>query len=263
LITSPLTRFAVLAVGGAAALSIAGCHTTTTQNPATSPPAVTAPTTPEASPPAAPAPATTTPAPANEAKVWGKISSVTGNTVQVTEQEKGKDVGHKTVNFTPTTKVTEDTKGALSDVTQGSCVTVRPTVEEPQAGAPITAKSVHVKPAVDGKCEAMRNADKPEKKSLVQGTVASVEGNTINLTSTDASGSTSQKAVTVDDKTSYLKQSDATSAAITAGKCLAARGTQDANGALEATHIKVKAANPDGSCGGHPKGEEHQEHQEH
>jgi len=245
----------VFAVGGAAALSIAACQHTTTQNPATSPPAVTAPTTPEASPPAAPAPATT-PAPANEAKVWGKVSSVTGNTVQVTKQEKGQDTGHTTVNFTPTTKVTEDTKGALSDVTQGSCVTVRPTVEEPQAGAPITAKMVHIKPAVDGKCAPMRNADKPEKKSLVQGTVASVSGNTINLTSTDATGNTSQKAVTVDDKTRYLKQNDATSAAITAGKCLAARGTQDANGALQATHIKLKAANPDGSCGGQPKGQE-------
>jgi len=193
--------------------------------------------------------------------VWGKVSSVTGNTVQVTKQEKGKDTGHTTVNFSPTTKITEDTKGALSDVTQGSCVTVRPTVEEPQAGAPITAKFVHVKPAVDGKCEPMRNADKPEKKSLVQGTVASVEGNTINLTSTDANGSTSQKAVTVDDKTQYRKQGDATSAAITAGKCLAARGTQDGSGALQATHIKLVPANADGSCGGHPKG--HEQGQEH
>jgi len=194
--------------------------------------------------------------------VWGKVSSVTGNTVQVTKQEKGQDTGHTTVNFTPTTKVSEVTKGALSDVTTGSCVVVRPTVEEPQAGSPITAKSVHVKPAVDGKCEGIKNQDKPEKKSLVQGTVASVSGNTINLTSTDASGTTSQKAVTVDDKTQYRKQGDVTSGAIAAGKCIAARGTQDPNGALQATRIKLLPANADGSCG-HPKGEEHQDHEEH
>jgi len=258
LTTSLLNRFAVLAVGGVTALSVAGCHQQTTQTPAQSPPAAASPTSAEASPPAAPAP-TTTPAPANEAKVWGRISSVTGNTVQVTEQEKGQDKGHSAVSFTPQTKIVEDTKAALSDVTAGSCVIVRPTAEEPQAGAPITAKFVHVKPAVDGKCEPIKNQDKPEKKSLVQGTVASVSGNTINLTSTDASGATSQKAVTVDDKTMYRKQGDANSAAITAGKCIAARGTKDASGQLQATKIKLVPANADGSCGHKEKGE-HQEH---
>jgi hypothetical protein len=150
---------------------------------------------------------------------------VSGNAIQVTQEENG----NATVDFTPSTKVTEVTAAALTDVTAGSCVTVWPTKEESQAGQPITASSVRVSPAVDGKCPQGKESapgstgpapsgsptTAPAKRPAVRGAVASVAGNTINVTNTDANGSTSQTAVMVDDKTKYTKQGAATSQSIT------------------------------------------------
>ncbi len=163
-----------------------------------------------------------------------------GNAAQVTQQN-----GNATVDFTGSTKVTETGPAALTDVTAGSCVSVRPQ-EGGQGGQPITAASVRVRAAVDGKCPQARDSG---KRPGGQGSVASVAGNTINVTSTDANGNTTQTAVTVNDKTRYNKQTAADTQAITAGKCLAARGTQDGGGALQATTIDLRPAH-DGKCAG-------------
>ncbi|MDR3654523.1 MAG: DUF5666 domain-containing protein [Mycobacterium sp.] len=244
-----LARFAVLAVTGAAALSLAACGSSNTSSSTSSPS------------PAAGSPAPTSSAPANgEAHVSGLIAAVSGNAIQVTREN-----GNATVDFTPSTEVTEVTAGALTDVTTGSCVTVRPSHEEPQGGQPVTAANVRISPAVDGKCPQAKESvpgsgpgsttpapsptTAPAKRSAVQGAVASVAGNTINVSSTDASGNTSQTAVAVNDKTKYTKQASSTSQAITAGKCIAARGTKDGSGALQATTVNLRPAN-DGKCGG-------------
>ena len=172
-----------------------------------------------------------------------------GNAAQVTRQN-----GNATVDFTGSTKVTEVTPAALTDVATGSCVSVRPQ-QGGQGGQPITAASVRVSPAVDGKCPQGRESapgsttPAPAKRSAVQGAVASVAGNTINVTTTDASGNATQTAVTVSDKTKYSKQAAADTQAISAGKCLTARGTQDSAGALQATTIDLRAAH-DGKCAG-------------
>jgi hypothetical protein len=166
---------------------------------------------------------------------------VSGNAIQVTQQENG----NATVDFTESTKVAEVTPAALTDVTTGSCVTVRPGHEESQGGQPITAATVRIRPTVDGKCPQAKAA----KRSTVDGSVASVTGNTINVTGTDASGNTSQTAVSVNDKTKYTKQASATGQAITAGKCIAAWGTKDGSGTLQATTVDLRPAN-DGKCHG-------------
>ncbi|WP_322861276.1 DUF5666 domain-containing protein [Mycobacterium europaeum] len=251
--TPLFTRVAVVAVAGTTALSIAACGSSNKSSPpSTSTSTVTSTTT-------SPVPA------AGEARVSGLIASVAGNSVQVTQ----KDNATATVNFTATTKVTEVTPAALTDVTAGNCVTVRPT-NEGQGGQPVTAASVKVSPSVNGTCPKPKAAapggspgpapsgaptPPPAKPAPVQGSVASVTGNTINVTGTDPSGNTTQTAVTVDDKTRYTKQSSATTDAITQGKCLTARGTKDNSGALQATSINVRAAN-DGKCAG-PAGPPH------
>lgn len=241
------TGLAILAVSGAIALSIAACGSSNKSSPTSTASATGGSTT------ASSAPAS------GEVHVSGLIASVAGNAIQVTQEENG----NATVDFTSSTKVTEVTAGALSDVTAGSCVTVRPTGEESQGGQPITAASVRVSPAVDGKCPQGKESASgstgtapsgspttaPARLTAIQGSVASVAGNTINVTSTDASGNTSQTAVTVDDKTRYMKQTAATSQAITQGKCLAARGTKDDSGTLQATTIDLRPAN-DGKCWG-------------
>jgi hypothetical protein len=234
--TSRLARFAIITATGVTALSLAACGSSNTSSPTTSP---SSPSTAVASP-------TTTssaPAPNGETRVSGLIASVAGNAAQVTQHES--DRGNATVDFGGSTKVTETSPAALTDVTAGSCVSVRPQ-EAGQGGQPITAASVRVSPAVDGKCPQAKESG---KRSGVQGSVASVAGDTINVTSTDASGNTAQTAVTVSDKTKYHKQVAADTQAITAGKCLTARGTQDSSGALQATTIDLRAAH-DGKCAG-------------
>jgi len=249
--TRLLIRLAILAVTGAAALSIAACGSSNKSSPTTSPSSTASSTG---------SSATTSSAPANgEAQARGLIASVSGNTIQVTHEENG----NATVDFTPSTKVTEVTAATLTDVTAGSCVTVRSSKEESQAGQPIIASSVRVSPAVNGKCPQGKESapgstgpapsgpptTAPAKRSAVRGAVASVAGNTITVTSTEANGGTSQTAVTVDDKTKYTKRGATTSQAITQGKCLAARGTKGSSGTLQATTIDLRPAH-DGKCGG-------------
>jgi hypothetical protein len=177
---------------------------------------------------------------------------VAGNAAQLTRQD-----GNATVDFTGSTKVTEVTPAALTDVATGSCVSVRPQ-EGGQGGQPITAASVRVSPAVDGKCPQGRESapgsttPAPATRSAVEGAVASVAGNTINVTSTNAGGNATQTAVTVSDKTKYTKRGAANTQAISAGKCMTAKGTRDSGGALQATTIDLRPAH-DGKCPGEAK----------
>jgi hypothetical protein len=230
-----LARFAILTATAVTALSLAACGSSNTSSPTTSHSAASstaAPTTTSAPPPSNGA-----------ARVSGLIASVTGNAAQVTQQN-GQN-GTTTVTFTGSTKITDVTPAALTDVTAGSCVSVRPQ-DHGQGGQPITAASVRLRTAVDGKCPPAKDA---WKRPGVQGSVASVAGNTINVTGIDANGNTTQTAVTVNDKTKYSKQVAADTQAVTAGKCLTAKGTQDANGALQATTINLRPAH-DGKCAG-------------
>jgi hypothetical protein len=203
----------------------------------------------------------TSPAPAQgEARVSGLIASVAGNSIQVTKE----DNTNAGVNFTSTTKVTEVTPATLNDVTQGSCVTVRPT-KDIQGGQPATAAFVRVSPSVNGTCPPGKQSGQgstsapppgsptPAKPKPLRGSVASVTGNTITVAGTDASGNTTQTPVTVDDSTKYSKMTTATPDAITQGKCLNARGTMDNGGTLQATTINLRPAN-DGKCPGKPEG---------
>jgi hypothetical protein len=196
------------------------------------------------------------PAPAQgEAQVNGLIASVAGNSIQVTKD----DNTNAAVNFTSTTKVTEVAPATLSDVTSGSCITVRPTTEI-QGNQPVTAASVRVSPSVNGTCPPGKASGQgstttppsgsapPVKPKPVRGSVASVTGSTITVAGTDTSGNTTQTAVSVDDKTKYSKLTTATPDAIAQGKCVNARGNLD-GGALQATSIKLRPAN-DGKCGG-------------
>ncbi|BBX61062.1 hypothetical protein MSAS_02360 [Mycobacterium saskatchewanense] len=244
--TPRLTRFAILTVAGATALSVAACgssNNASQTSTSTSTSTVTSTTT-------APAPAQ------GEAKVSGLIASVAGNSIQVTKQ----DNTNATVNFTSTTKITEVAPATLSDVTSGSCVTVRPTKEQAQ-GQPVTAASVRLSPSVNGTCPQPKAgpgastappsgppSPGPAQPKPLQGSVASVSGNTITVAGADGSGNTTQTAVTVDDKTKYSKLATATPDTITQGKCVTARGTTENGGALQATSINVRAA-VEGKCG--------------
>jgi uncharacterized protein DUF5666 len=249
--TARLTRFAILAVTGAAALSVAACSTSNDTKPTTS-----------ASPPGS---STISPSPSASAKgkdrIHGQIASVSGNAVQVTQE-----TGTATVDFTPSTKVTEVAPAQLTDVTAGSCIKARPTsASAPASSGAITAEFVTVSQAVDGKCPQPKApagasstpppattppSDTPSAPRSVRGTVASVADNTITVTATDANGNPSQTTVTVTDTTKYHKKTPTDAQALAQGKCISARGNKDDAGTLQATTITVKAAD-NGSCPQH------------
>lgn len=204
-------RFAILAVTGVTALSVA----------ALSLPA---------------------PAHAQDDRVIGPIASVSGDTFQVTRPN-----GNATVGFTDATAVTEALPAQLGDVTVGNCIKAGPTNEGATAGGgTITAEWVSISAAVDGKCtqRPASSSAAPRPYRGVRGIVDSVVGNTVTVTRADGTGNAT---VTVTDTTHYHRRVSSDTHAIAAGKCAVARGDTDSNGVLQAAKITVWAPTG-GSC---------------
>jgi len=231
-----LTQLALVAVIAAVALGFAMCHSKgTASNSNTGKPTVTA-IPPSPAPSAAPsAPPSSAPAPPPVAKdyVEGLVQSVSGGTIQLRTR-----TGSATVDFTPSTRVVVVTPAQLTDVTPGSCVNVRATPQSAPTPGAITAESVTVTAAVDGKC--------PPPAGFY-GTVSSVSGNTIAVNGLGAGGAQPTPTnVTVASATSYQKQTASDAQAITNGKCMGAQGAQEA-GVLHAMTISLETCPPMGS----------------
>lgn len=209
-----LTGFAILAVATATTLSLGACSKSHDEKP----------------PAKSSAPASAS----GKDSVHGLIASVSGNSVQVTQT-----TGTATVDVSPSTKVTEFTKAQLTDIAAGNCVSVISSWQSaPAPTGPVTAAAVQLTAqGGDGKCPQPKA--QPRK---VIGTVASVEGNTIKVTTTDANGNPSETDVTVNDKTNYSKHASATSQAIAQGKCITAHGTKNGGGTLQATVVALGPA---------------------
>jgi len=239
------TRLAIFTLTGATALSVAACGASHTTSNTGQPSTAAGPTS---------SAATSSPSASANGKAWvnGMITSVSGDAIQVTQQS-----GNATVDFSPSTKISEVTPAQLTDVTAGSCVAVHPTRDSADSGGAITAQFVRVSPAVDGKCQEPKHpAGANAKHRAVSGTVASVAGNTMTINATDADGNSSQSNVTVTDTTKYTKQTATDAQALGQGKCIAARGTKDDSGTLQATAISVQQAD-NGTCA-QPGGRHHQ-----
>src|SRR5271166_5924416 len=117
-ITSPsarVTRLAILTLTGATALSVAACGASHTTSNTGQPSTAAGPTS---------SAATSSPSASANGKAWvnGMIASVSGDAIQVTQQS-----GNATVDFSPSTKISEVAPAQLTDVTAGSCVAVHPT----------------------------------------------------------------------------------------------------------------------------------------
>ena len=241
-VTSPparLSRLAIVTLTGATALSVAACGASHDAEPTSTNPTSSAPSS------------SSSPSASAKGKDWvnGLIDSVSGNTIQVSQRS-----GSATVDFTPSTAVFEITPAQLTDITTGSCVSVRPDRHGAStAGGTITARSVRVSTAVDGKCPQPKQpagdttSTPPAAHHQIAGQVASVAGNTITVNDADSGGNSSQTSVTVTDTTKYTEQSTADAQAIAQGRCIAAHGTTDGGGTLQATTISVQQSD-NGSC---------------
>ncbi|MEN4446188.1 DUF5666 domain-containing protein [Mycobacterium sp. SM3041] len=222
--TSRTRRYGVVTLAGFAALSLAACGSSSTPSAGST----TASSSPSS---AAPAPAGA----GGKDRLSGLVNSVSGGTVSIT----GKD-GPGTVDITSSTRITQLSPGQLTDVTAGECVAVRP-VKGNDSGSAVTAANILVGRPGNAQC-----GEKGGKREHgINGTVAAVNGNTIQVTDAD----NAQITVTVTPDTRYTKTAGADAKAIAAGMCLGARGTKDGNGALQATFAMVRPA-VNGACGG-------------
>ncbi|ORB36460.1 hypothetical protein BST39_20660 [Mycobacterium paraseoulense] len=222
-----LARLALVAVVAVILLSVAMCRSSDTAPGNTAKPTAAAAAPPSAAPPSA-APSAAPP-PVGKDYVEGLIESVSGGTIRLRTR-----TGSATVDFAPSTRIVQVAPARLTDVTPGSCVNVRATPQSaPTAGA-ITAQAVTITSAVDGKC--------PPPAGFY-GTVTSVSGDTIAVNGIGAQATPTN--VTVAGSTSYQLQTPTDAQAVANGKCMGARGVQDA-GVLHATTISLQACPPMG-----------------
>jgi len=209
-----------------------------------------------AAPPAAAGSSSTAPAPASSPaskradgkdQVGGLISSVTGSTIAVTAPTTT-----ATVAFSPATKISEVTSAQLTDITVGSCVSVRPARDtNTAAGTPVTAAAVLVSSPVNGQCfTGARPSAAGSPTGSPPGPAAGhrgMRGTVASVTSTVADGATAATTVDLTDTTTYTKRATADPQAIAQGKCLSARGSTDSTGTLQATAINLRPAD-NGRC---------------
>jgi hypothetical protein len=229
-----LTQLAILAVTGATAVSIAACSTSNNQN--TGKPSTSVSPTSTAPKPPPPAP------PMGHDHIEGLVRSLSGNTIQLTQRDRTA----ATVEFTPSTMVTELGPAKLTDVTPSSCVDVEAAAQSGPSGAPVTAQSVTISPSEGGRCPPPEpSSGGPAESPSVYGTVASVTGNTIDVTSTDPTGKTTHTNVNVTDTTTYTKHAVTNAQAIQNGNCMAAQGTNN-GGVLQASTIDLEPCPPMG-----------------
>lgn len=233
-----LIRFAGLAVGIAVvAFAITMCGPSHDTSSSTGKPTVSAippSPAPNAAPSAEPPPSPAPPPPAvGRDYVEGMVQSVSGDTIALRTR-----TGSATVEFAPSTPVFQVTPAQLTDVAPGTCVNVRATPQSQPSAAGITAETVMLTSAVDGKC--------PPPPGFY-GTVASVSGNTIAVSGLGPGGGQGAPTpVTVTDATSYKRQTISSTQAIVNGTCMGAQGTNDGGG-LQATMISLEQCPPMGA----------------
>jgi hypothetical protein len=235
-ISVQVSRCAAVALAGFTALSLAGCGSSSP--PSTSSSSSSSKQAPPSS--STTASANPTPGAAGQGRdqAFGLVGSVSGGTVTLTGPN-----GPATIDVSPSTRVVEFASGQLTDVTAGQCIMVRPTKDS--SGRPaVTAAAVLVGQAGSGQCGGGHGHWRG-----VTGTVASVNGNSIVVTAAD----NGQTTVMATSNTRYVTRTKADTSAIAAGQCLAAGGTRDESGTLQATAVDLRPSQ-NGQCGGRRHG---------
>lgn len=225
---SPLwSRFLISLLVGATAAALGGCDSSNEQGASPSPPAAS-------QPPPAPKPPSPPPPPIGKDHIEGLVRSVSGNAIELTQRNRTA----ATVDFTPTTMITELSSAALTDVKPGGCVNVRPVPQS--ADGAVVAQSVEISPAIAHNCPPP-----PNPAGAVFGIVDSVADNAIKVNSVDPAGKTTHTTVTVSNTTTYTKHGVVDAHAVQNGKCMAAQGSLD-GGVLQATTIDLEPCPPMG-----------------
>ncbi|ORW25208.1 hypothetical protein AWC18_02230 [Mycolicibacter nonchromogenicus] len=171
--------------------------------------------------------------------VMGTVSSVSGDTVEVARAS-----GTTTVTVTDSTRIFESVPAQRGEITTGTCIKAGAGHDSaPADSGAITAKFVAIS---DGACTqppaaTADNPTPPKAHHGVRGVVESVSGDTLTV-----SGPSGPTTVTLDDDTDFRRMVTVSAPSISAGKCVAAGGTTDADGVLQAARVTVWAG--DGDC---------------
>ena len=247
---TPITHYPMLALVGITALSAVACGSATKTESAAS--SVSSAASSAASSVAAGA--TTSAAEASqvpviidgEEEVSGSIASVAGTRVEVSSPK-----GAAAVAFTESTKVMELTPVTLAGITPGLCVTVRP--GSGAEGGTVVADAVVIGANSGGECKktnSQDNAGLPRSPlGGFRGTVDSVTGTTIALTTYGADGSKTNTSVETNDLTIFADRHQVKSDAVVEGKCIIARGVKDTGGVLQVDTINLPLV-VNGECPG-------------
>jgi len=222
-------QLSVLAIIGITALSTVACGSSTKSSSSESaPPATSA---------SVAAPASETPVKADDRlEVGGSIASVSGTRIEVSSPQ-----GAASVALSESTRVWELTPAKLSDITAGTCVTIRPA--SGAEGGTVVADAVVVGVNKNSECKktnAQDNGGFPRSPmGGFRGTVDSVTGTTIALTTDGADGSKINTTVQTNDLTLFADRHLVKADAIVEGKCIVARGNKDAGGVLQVDSINL------------------------
>jgi len=247
---TPITHYPMLALVGITALSAVACGSATKTESAAS--SVSSAASSAASSVAAGA--TTSAAEASqvpviidgEEEVSGSIASVAGTRVEVSSPK-----GAAAVAFTESTRVMELTPVTLAGITPGLCVTVRP--GSGAEGGTVVADAVVIGVNSGGECKktnSQDNAGLPRSPlGGFRGTVDSVTGTTIALTTYGADGSKTNTTVETNDLTIFADRHQVKSDAVVEGKCIIARGVKDTGGVLQVDTINLPLV-VNGECPG-------------
>jgi hypothetical protein len=226
--TTSIIRYPMLVIVGITALSAVACNSATkTESAASS--AASATTSAVAGSQA--------PEKINgEDEVSGSIASVSDMKIEVTSPE-----GSASVSFTDKTKVMELTPATLTDITPGLCVTIRPA--SGAEGGTVVADAVVVGASSGGECKKTGGADNAglPRSPLggFRGTVDSVTGTTIAITTFGTDGSKTNSTIETNDLTLFADRHRVKTDAIVEGKCIIAGGTNDTGGVLQAQTINL------------------------
>jgi hypothetical protein len=208
----------------------------------------------------------------------GKVAAISGETMQVQNQQ----TGQVAVSWSASTKFTHQVAISLVDVHAGDCAAAIAPSGTDSSATSFTATTLTISPAVNGECtgaaggprggrltgappsgfpSGQRPSGLPSGASgrptggalaaVAAGKVTSVSGSTVVVAARQfgsSSTSTTNKTVTVDAKTKITTEAATTSKSLKVGKCVTAQGKADSTGTVAATTVRITDP-ASGQCG--------------
>jgi hypothetical protein len=216
-------------------------------------------------------------APSGAPAAAGKVAAISGTTMQVQNEQ----TGQVAVSWSASTKFRHQVAVTIADVKAGDCVAAVAPSGTDSSVTSFTATTLTISPPVNGSCTGgaagpggpgggrftgAPPSGFPSGKlpsglpsgvqgrpvaAVAAGKVTSVSGSTLVVAARQFgsnSTSTTNKTVTVDEKTKITTEVTTTSKSLKVGKCVTAQGKADSAGTVAATSVRITDPT-NGQCG--------------